>query len=173
MKTPRNVKRSFFDAIEDILEGSAFSPAYTCYYESDLREGSKPDFPWIYLLDADITFPAERLPVISVWISFGWRALQLGGPELWHSEVTVDIYARNRGEREDLAAAIAEGISDSFTIYDYSGGSPATWGAAEMHDNPAGDFWTVVYQSVGDPESVEGTRLNWASCASQFWCVPS
>jgi hypothetical protein len=174
MKTPRNVKRSFYAALETLLENAAtFGTAFNVYYESDLRDGTTPTFPYIYILDANVPLEVEYLPVISVWFRFGYRAFQIGGPALWHAEIVCDIYGKNRGDREDLAAAIAEGISSNFTINDYSGASPSSWGTAGIYEGPGGDYWTVAYESVADELSVEGTLLNWASASTQCWCKPT
>ncbi len=173
MKTPRNVKRSLFAKLAALFGSAAtFGTALNVYYEDDLRAGTTPTTPYVYLLDADIPFPVTRLPVVAVWARFSYRAFQLGGPSMWHMETALDVYGRNRGEREDLAAAIAEGVL-TFDISDYSGGSISAWGTASAYETPGGEYWGLTYESVGDAESVEGTRLNWARCASQFWCKPT
>lgn len=168
MKTPRNVKRSFFAALETLFEGES----YNVYYESDMRDEVEPTRPYIYLLDANVEFPTKRLPVVTVWWRASYRAFQMGGPSLWHFELVCDVFGNNRGEREDIAASIVEGIADSFAINDYSGSSPVAWGTASIYENSAAEYWTMNLESVGDELSVEGTLLNWASCATQFWCLP-
>ena len=173
MKTPRNVKRSFFAALEALFEDSStFGRAFNIYYESDLRDGTVPTKPYLYLLDANVKFEAKQLPTIAAWFRFAYRGFQMGGPAFWHGDVSCEVYGVNRGDREDLAAAIAEGIGDSFTIDDYSGGSPVAWGTASMYENAAGEYWTLDFESVADELSVEGTLLNWVSVSSQFWCKP-
>lgn len=169
MKTPRNVKRSFYAALESLL-GSAFGTAFNVYYESDLRDGTTPTRPYIYIIDANVVFKAEHLPLIEVWFRFSYRGIQLGGPALWHGEVSCEVYARNRGEREDIAAAIAEGIASSFVIYDYSGDTPTAWGTASIYEGPANEYWALDFGSVADELAVEGTLLNWVSASSRFWC---
>ena len=174
MKTPRNVKLSFYNALATLLENaSTFGRAYNVYYEDDLRDGTSPTRPWIYLLDAGIPLKVEHLPAITIWFQPSYRLFQAGGSPIWHVNIACDVFGANRGEREDLAAAIAEGIADSFTVYDYSSSTPAEWGTASIYENTAGEYWNIVYESVGDPLKVEGTLLNWASCSSQFWVMPT
>lgn len=174
MKTPRNVKRSFYAALADLFgNAGTFGTAFNIYYESDLRDNVTPDRPALYLLDSSVQFEARHLPVVATWFRFSYRGIQLGGPALWHGEVSSEVYARNRGEREDIAAAIAEGINDEFTIYDYSGSSPSSWGTASIYESPAGEYWALDFGSVADELAVEGTLLNWVSASSRFWCNPT
>lgn len=174
MKTPRNVKRSFYTALATLFQdASTFGTAFNTYYESDLRDGVTPSRPALYILDTNIQFEVKHLPVIATWFRFSYRGLQLGGPALWHGEVSCEVYARNRGEREDIAAAIAEGIADEFVIYDYSGSSPTEWGVASVYEGPANEYWALDFGSVSDELAVEGTLLNWVSASSRFWCKPT
>jgi hypothetical protein len=173
MKTPRNAKLSFYAALATLFESaSTFGTAFNVYYEDDLRSNVTPTRPWVYLLDAGIPITAEYLPAIAIWFQPSYRLFQAGGDPFWHVQVACDVFGANRGEREDIAAAIAEGVADSFTIYDYSS-TPVAWGTASIYENTAGEYWNIIYESVGDPLRVEGTLLNWASCSSQFWIAPT
>jgi len=169
--TPRNAKLSFYAALAALYGNAAtFGTALNIYYESDLRDGITPTRPFIYILDTNVKFPMEYLPVVATWFRFNYRGFQLGGAPLWYAELSCEVYARSRGEREDLAAAIAEGLYSNFTIYDYSGDTPTTWGSASIIENQQGDYWTLDFQSVDDELAEEGTLLNWVSASSRFWC---
>lgn len=174
MKTPRNVKHSFYAALEALFESAAtFGAAFNVYYESDLRDSNHtPVKPYIYLLDAGVKFP-EKLPFVSIWFAFSYREIQLGGPAWWHAQISCDVYGENRGDREDIAAAIVEGISSSFAISDYSADAPSAWGTASIYESAAGDLWTMLFESAGDEYAVQGTLLNWASVSTQCWCKPT
>jgi len=174
IKTPRNAKLSFYEAIAALLEdASTFGTAYNVYYEDDLRNKVEPVRPWVYLLDAGIPLKLDYLPAIAIWFQPSLRLFQAGGDPIWHVNVSCDVFGANRGEREDIAAAIAEGLYDEFTVYDYSASTASSWGTASIYDGPQGEYWNVIYESVGDPLMVEGTLLNWASCSSQFWVMPT
>lgn len=174
IKTPRNTKLSFYAALAALFGNAAtFGNAYNIYYEDDLRNAVTPTRPYMYLLDAGIPLKVEYLPAIAIWIQPSYKGFQTGGNPQWFFNVSCDVFGANRGEREDIAAAMAEGIADSFTVYDYSAASPAAWGTASIYDNPSGEYWRILYESVGDPLKVEGTLLNWASCSTQFWTMPT
>jgi len=174
VKTPRNVKLSFYAALATLFEdASTFGTAFNVYYEDDLRDEVTPVRPWVYLLDAGIPITAEYLPAIAIWLHPSYKLFESGGDPVWHFQVACDVFGANRGEREDIAAAIAEGIADSFAINNYSSDTPVAWGTASIYENPSGDYWDILYESVGDPLKVEGTLLNWASCSSQFWVMPT
>ena len=173
MKTPRNVKRSFYAALATLFgDASTFGTAFNVYYESDLRDEVVPARPFIYLLDTNVGFKVAHLPVVATWFRFSYRGLELGGTPLWHGEVSCEVYSRNRGEREDLATAIAEGVHNKFTVYDYSGASPAAWGSASVYEGAGNEYWALDFGSVGDELAVEGTLLNWVSASSRFWVSP-
>lgn len=174
MKTPRNAKLSFYAALETLFEdASTFGTAYNVYYENDLRESVAPVRPWVYLLDAGIPLKMEYLPAIAIWFQPSYRLFQAGGDPIWHVNVACDVFGANRGEREDIAAAIAEGLYSSFAINNYTASSPVAWGTASVYENPQGEYWNIIYESVGDPLKVEGTLLNWSGCSSQFWVMPT
>lgn len=175
MKTPRNAKLSLMAAIEAILESTShFDPAYTVYYESDLRDYIEdklsPDWPYCFILDANVMVEAEFLPAVVVWLRWSYRGLELSSTKMWHCDLSVDVYGRNRGEREDIAAGIVEGMGESFTIYDYSGATATTWGTASIYESGPSEYWTVEPQSVADEYAVEGTTLNWMQLGTRFWC---
>lgn len=171
MKVPRNTKRSFYAALATLFgDASTFGTALNIYYESDLRNEISPTRPFIYLIDTNVLFRVDHLPLVATWFQFSYRGIQLGGSPLWHGRVSCEVYARNRGEREDIAAAIAEGLYSSFDIYDYSGASPVAWGTGSIYENAGGDYWTLDFGSVSDELANEGTLLNWVSVSSQFWC---
>lgn len=173
MKTPRNVKRSLYSALETMFEDAAtFGSAFNVYYESDLRDETVPTRPYVYILDANIEFEAKHLPAVVAWFRFSHRDFQLGGPALWHGEVSCEVYGANRGDREDIAAAIAESLSSSFVVNDYSGGSPTTWGTASIYEDAAGERWSLEFGAVSDELAVQGTLLNWVSASSRFWVKP-
>jgi len=173
IKTPRNAKLSFYTALAALFEDSdTFGTAFNVYYEDDLRNGVIPERPWVYLLDEGIPLKAEYLPAIAIWFQPSYRSFEVGSDPQWHINVACDVFGANRGEREDIAAAIAEGLSDSFTVYDYSSSSSgSTWGTAKIYDDPMGNCWTIVYETVGDPLKIEGTLLNWANCSTQMWVL--
>lgn len=171
MKTPRNAKLSLMAQIEAILEDTDnFNPAFNVYYEEDMHEDTTTRWPRVFILDANVPFEAPELPVVVVWIQWAYRGIQLGSGELWHADVVIDVYGRNRGEREDIAAGIVEGIGKTFTIYDYSGTTATTWGNASIYEDGSGEYWQMIPESIGDDESVEGTLLNWMSLRGRFWC---
>jgi hypothetical protein len=173
MKTLRNVKLSFYDTLETLFEtASTFGTAMHVYREKDLHAETKLVDPYIFLLDHQVPFTTQ-LPVVAQNWRFSYRSIQLGGPALWHAELFLNCFGRNRGEREDIAAAIVEGIVD-FAVYDYTSSTPAAWGTASQYENVMGEYWTVTYEAIGNEKDiVEGTLLNWASLESRFWILPS
>lgn len=174
IKTPRNVKLSFYAALAALFEdASTFGTAYNVYYEDDLRNAITPARPWVYLLDAGIPLKLEYLPAVSIWFQPSYRLFQAGGDPIWHVNISCEVFGANRGEREDIAAAIAEGLASSFTVNDYSASTASAWGSASIYENSQGEYWQIIYESVGDPLKVEGTLANWASCSSQFWVMPA
>ena len=172
MKTPRNVKLSLYDALETLFETAAtFGTAMNVYREKDLHAATKLVDPYIFLLDHNVPFTAQ-LPVVAMNWEFSYRIFQHGGPSLWHAQLYLNCFGRNRGEREDISAAIAEGITD-FTVYNYTTSTPVSWGKASQYETIMGEYWTVTYESIGDEQVVEGTLLNWAAMESRFWILPS
>jgi len=151
---------------------STFGTVFNIYYEDDLRAKTVPTRPYLYILDNNVKFPAERLPAVIIWPRFSYRAFELGGDALWHCDLVVDVFGNNRGEREDISAAIAEGVM-AFTIYEHSVTPNTVWGTATVYENSRGEYWGLDPQTADDEASVEGTLLNMMRCTSQFWCKPT
>ena len=171
---PRHAKLSLMAAIEAILESTDyFSPAFTVYYEDNLREDAKKKWPFCYILDANVDFEIKYLPVVVVFPRWAYKGIELSSTKLWYCDLSVEVYGRNRGEREVIAAAVVQGLSDTFTIYDYSGSTPSSWGTATIFEDGAGEYWSMWPDSVGDELSVEGTLNNWMALRTRFWCKAS
>jgi hypothetical protein len=98
--------------IEDVFtSGSILSRVYNIYGEDDLRAGTAPTRPFIYILDADVKFELKHLPVIALATDYATEEFQLGSAPFGMCEAEAYVMGRNRGERDDFATAIIKNIT--------------------------------------------------------------
>jgi len=107
----REARLSLRSDISDIFtSGSILPKAYNVYDEDDLRSGASLTFPYVYILDADVKFEQKHLPVIALATDYATDEFQLGSAPFGMCEAEVYVIGRNRGERDDFAAAIMKNI---------------------------------------------------------------
>jgi len=107
----REVRLSLRSDISDVFtSGSILPTAYNIYDEDDLRGGIAPTFPCVYILDADVKFERKHLPVIALATDYATEEFQLGSAPFGLCEAEVYVMGRNRGERDEFAAAIMKNV---------------------------------------------------------------
>jgi len=105
-------RRSLARDISDVFtSGSILSNVYNVYDEDDLRAGTVPTFPFVYILDTDVKFEPKHLPVIALATDYSTEEFQLGSNPQGLCNAEVYIMGRNRGERDDFAVAIMKNIN--------------------------------------------------------------
>ncbi len=103
----REARLSLKSDIEDVFtSGSIFSEVYNIYDEDDLRAGTTPTSPYVYLMDSWVIFEADNLPVIVLETDYDMEEFQLGSAPFGYCRAYTYVFGRNRGERDDFAAAI-------------------------------------------------------------------
>lgn len=164
MKIIRNVRRSFRDHLIRIFNDyAALGTPYTIYGETEVRD---KDFngqrPFLVILDARVLFETRHLPLIVIEMDAMVDGLELGRDSLRFA-VELHIFGRNRGERDDIAAAIIEYQDLDIIIYDYSGDTPVPIGVTQI-DQP----WDMTYIDVSTDLAVEGSLANWTMMTASF-----
>ncbi len=155
----RNVERSVQEAIIDLLTvptGELADNPYTVYTEDDFRnEDLTPTFPYLFLMDYRVAPRQTRLPMII--LDVGPKAqsyYETGTRAGTYVTCNLHIFARTRGERDDLAAYLYEALT-AIAIKDYSGSTPALKYAVQVEGK-----WSA-HGSVGEDLGQEGSLSNW------------
>jgi len=162
MLIERNILKSVMTDLRAVLtSGSGGLSSYTVYSEKDLRnvQGKTltPTRPCVFLLDA-YSRPAEpALPMMVVELgTIQKRPFELGNRKGRRVPVWVHVFGRQRGERDDLASLVADGVGAAVPIYDYSSGSALLENAVVEDD--------IYIEPYVVPESyrVEGSLDEWS-----------
>jgi len=99
--------------IQDIFtSGSIFSEVYNIYSEDDLRDGTTPTFPYMYLMDSWVIFEANNLPVIVIETDYDMEEFQLGSYPFGYCRAYTYVFGQDRGQRDDFAAAIMRNVTE-------------------------------------------------------------
>ena len=108
----REARLSLKSDIEDVFtSGSIFSEVYNIYDEDDLRAGTTPTFPYVYLMDSWVIFEANNLPVIVLETDYDFEEFQLGSSPSGYCMAYTYIFGKDRGQRDDFAAAIMKNVN--------------------------------------------------------------
>lgn len=122
----RNVRRSVREYTKGIFEAASshgMSQDYNVYGESDLRAGTTPTFPYVYLIDSAIAPTQATLPFIVLEMRSVRTPYELGNRNGRFYQGFLHVFGRNRGERDDLASMLQDALGTSIPIYNYSSGS--------------------------------------------------
>ncbi len=156
----RNVEQSVKAAITDLLTaptGELADNPYTVYAEDDFRNEDlrPPTFPYLFLMGYRVAPRQTRLPMIILDIGPKAQAYYETGTRAGTLvTVTLHIFARTRGERDDLAAYLYQTLN-AIAIYDYSGNAPTL-----KYTVPVEGKWSA-HGSVGEDLGQEGSLSNW------------
>lgn len=166
----RNVRSSVFKMVEDALQNpgaeyiAAGIPEYNVYQEAAFTD---QDFavviPFIFLVDYGVSIALTRLPCVIVDIeSHTSTVYELGNQARAKTHnVTLYVYGRDRGERDDIVSFLAE-VLNSIDVYDFSSDVPNLVETVSFDDD-------VVVKDVYDPAlAVEGTARHVSTLGFSF-----
>ncbi len=155
----RNVERSVRDAISDLLTaptGELADNPYHVYGEDDFwQDDLTPVFPYLFLMGYRVAPRQTRLPMII--LDVGPKAqsyYETGTRAGTYVTCSLHIFARTRGERDDLAAYLYQALT-AIAIKDYSRDTPAMRYAVQVEGK-----WSA-HGSVGEDLEQEGSLSNW------------
>ena len=164
----RETRLSLKRDISDVFtSGSILSTAYNIYGEDDLRAGTVPTSPFVYILDADVKFEQKQLPVIVLATDYATDEFQLGSAPFGMCEAEVYVIGRNRGERDDFTAAIMKNIT-KIHIRDFdTAGYPIQCTVPLISRGKR--VWSARHFSVTEELRDEGSLLNGMVLSCQFY----
>ena len=122
-------EESIYNKIKTLLETPAagFTNAFNVYGETQFfAESVTPVFPYVYLLGYRVPPKISRMPMIILDLPLIREAqYEIGNRDGNLAFVSLDIFARTRGQRGDLAAFFRKNLFN-IPVYDYST-DPATF----------------------------------------------
>ncbi len=153
----RNVERSIYDHIAGLFTAptGGLTP-YTVYGERDFWNDSlAPQFPYVYLLGVRVPPRETRLPLILLDAGLHSQSFYEVGTRAgtWVT-VNLHIFAKTRGERDDLAGYLYQNLW-AVPIGDYSTTPPTRHYTAQVEGK-----WSSR-QSVSEDVGIEGALSNW------------
>jgi hypothetical protein len=169
MKSVRQIRLSAWKTIADgFSSGSFLGTAYNVYGEAELRLGTTPVFPYVYILDFGIVFEPKQLPVVMLQMEHHKRSFELGVNTWYLNVLALHIFGRDRGERDDISGAIVETI-DSITLRDFDQNAQPSVGTSLLETDDNGDVWVVQQGDMPYDARIEGSLSNWNTLVCQFW----
>jgi|WetSurMetagenome_2_1015567.scaffolds.fasta_scaffold477073_2 hypothetical protein len=169
MKALRQIRLSVWRTLSDgFTAGTFLGTAYNVYGEADLRAGTEPVFPYVYILDFGVVFEPKHLPVVMLQTEHHKRSLEMGVNTWYLNVLALHVFGRDRGERDDIAGAIVETV-DSITLRDFAQNSQPSVGTALLEPDDNGDVWVVQQGEMPYDVRMEGSLTNWNTCVCQFW----
>lgn len=138
--------------------GQGLTAAWNVYHEDNFASSEfVPTAPYIFLLESKARPRQSRLPMLIIERApIVYAPYEIGTRDGFVVSYSLHVYARNRGERSDLAAVLFYNL-DSLGIYDFS-------------TNPETLLYTVsveekfsVSNTVAEDVGMEGALSNWES----------
>ncbi len=164
----REARLSLKRDIQDIFtSGSIFSEVYNIYGEDDLKNGTVPTHPYLYLLDSWVIWEANHLPVVVLESNYQKQGFELGNDPTGFCLADVYVFGKNRGQRDDFASAIMDITGVNIRDFDTSGYPIQSTAPLE----PIGPdvYWDMI-TGIPLPQELafEGSLLNSAKLSSAF-----
>lgn len=166
MRPTRLISTSVAKNLSDLfgVPGSVMGIPWNVYGESTLRAGQAPTWPYVYILDFGVVFGIEHLPTILVQCSTSRITAELGSLG-FHTNLGLHIFARDRGQRQEISGAIMETV-ECINLYGDSGAQIAV--ASLIGDAQTGRLWYEEYTNIAATIAVEGSLANWVTLVSSF-----
>jgi hypothetical protein len=169
MNNWRAIALSIHKTLDDTLKsGEMMGAAFNVYTESDMRSGTQPTFPFLFLLQFGTSFGVEHLPVIIVQPTFYVRAFEMGSQAVF-VDLNLHIFARDSGQGLDLPGGVS--TVESFSIYDFSNPqNPVIREVAELIEDGDGVSWKQSHHQLNDDNlALEATLRAWTTMSCNFW----
>jgi hypothetical protein len=165
----RETRLSLKRDISDIFtSGSILSTVYNVYGEDTLRAGTAPTEPYVYILDADVRFEQKHLPVIVLVTSYSTKGFELGSDPQSFCVAEVYIMGRNRGERDDFAAAIIKNVK-AIHIRNFDVAAQTLLATVPLEPFGGDEYWRAENFPITEELRTEGSLLNGIILTCQFW----
>lgn len=165
----REARLSLKRDIRDIFtSGSIFSEVYNIYGENDLRAGTTPTFPYLYLMDSWVIFETNHLPVIVIETDYEMTEFQLGSYPFGYCMGYVYIFGKDRGQRDDFAAAIMRNINQVH-IRDFDTAGYPIQDTVHLLAFSGRRHWIARDIPVPQELAFEGTLLNCKQLECHFY----
>lgn len=161
----RSVDHSLRQEVEGLFTSpTADLPGAWAVYDEDsfVDDNLIPDPPFVFLLESKARPRISRLPMIVLERApVTWLPFEIGNEQGSEFAYSIHIFARNRGERSDLAAYLYKNLT-RVRLYDFST-EPAT---LEYAATVMGKFSQT--NSVSPDVGMEGSLNNWESIGISF-----
>jgi len=120
----REIRLSIRDRLSTLLgapPAASGLSAFNVYTEAQFRDDTfAPTFPFVYLLDSYVLPVKTKLPLVIIEIGLYRRqTFEIGNRSGRFIRVHIHVFGRNRAERDDLAALVADYFGSTFTIKQY------------------------------------------------------
>lgn len=157
--------------------GSGLS-AFNVYTEAQFRQvplGTfTPTFPYIYLLDeflAPMPLRADlQQPQVVVGVDkYDANPYQLGDRKGRDVDLAIDVFGKNRGERDDIGAFITDYFGSGLSIKTYSTSNPTGTEVEVALVKPSIVLKNVFTAGLEKLES-DTALLHWACCYISLFC---
>lgn len=165
----REARLSLKSDISDIFtSGSIFSAVYNIYDEEDLRGKTTPTFPFVYLMDSWVIFEANHLPVIVIETDYDMEEFQLGSEPYGYCRAYIYVFGKDRGQRDDFAAAIMRNVTE-VNIRDFDTVGYPIQGTYPLLPFSGRRHWIARDIPVPQELAFEGTLLNCKQLECHFY----
>lgn len=161
----RNVTLSVRQAVSDLFANppTGLTNPYSVYGEDRfIDETFQPTRPYLWLLESRVPPRETRLPMVIIERAPTLSSeFEMGNREGSLQVVNLHVFARSRGERDDLAAFLYENLK-ALTVFDFSSQPPTPRYRVDVLSRASGS------NSVAPDLGLEGALANWETVRIEF-----
>jgi len=159
---PRQIRKSVRKNLSDLFEDvTKWLTPFNVYDDDDMKAGTTPTRPAIYILDFGNLFETKHLPAVVVNPGFQHHPGELGNR--WsRCNLELSCFGRTLDEADDVAGAIMNNLT-SWSIYSWTTGTSVLQGTTQNDTE-----WMMEYVPVGTEFEREGTFDNWVAISCGF-----
>jgi len=162
----REIRLSIRDRLSTLLgapPAASGLSAFNVYTEAQFRDDTfTPTFPFVYLLDTYVLPVKTKLTLIAIECEYERQPFEIGNREGRLVTAYIHTFGRNRAERDDLAAFIADYFGSTFSIKQYP--ENTTVETVQLQDRIKVENMAIVNEAV----EFGGSVLDWAMITLRF-----
>lgn len=155
------VLKSIFKKLRELfVDGTMLGVPANVYTEDDMRAGTAPVFPFVYVINFGNLFEVQHLPVVIVQITIYSVPIEMGGDPVLDVMLDFHIFGRDAVNTKHIMGAFRQ--IQSWPIYDFSDVIVPITEDAPIIENDRGYLWDESPHKINDNSlGIEASLLAW------------
>jgi hypothetical protein len=142
--------------------GEMMGVVYSVYNDDDMRAGTLPVFPFVYIVNFGTLFQVKHLPVIVVQVTIFSTPIEMGGDDVLDVFLDFHIFGRDSVQTANIKGAFRN--IQSWPIYNFDGDNATIQEDCGIMDDKDGHSWGESGHTLNDNSlAIEASLAAWST----------